>query len=79
MAESTVLDRLVLEGLEVGAEVTILKVDNSLTNKIITEEQIVVPELHLQERATGEDSLELEHLVDFWTSFVLLIIVTIGE
>jgi len=41
------LDRLVLQRLEIGAEVAIFQVDDGRSDQIITEKQIVVPELDL--------------------------------
>ena len=79
MAQSPVLDRLVLERLEVAAEVAIFKVDNGRTNQVITEEQIIIPHLYLQERATGENSLEFVHLVDVWRGFICLIVVSVAS
>ena len=75
VVQLTVLDRLVLPGLEIRAEVTILKVNSCLTDQVITEEQIVVPELNLELGAAREDSLELEHLVDFGLHIILHMVV----
>ena len=69
------LDRLVLECLEVRAEVAVLKVNGRLTDQIIAEKQIVVPELDLQEWAAGENCLELEHFIDVGLHVVLLVLI----
>ena len=48
MTQLAMLNRLVLQGSEVRVEVSILKINDRLANKVITKESIVVPELHLE-------------------------------
>ena len=73
------LNGLVLERLEVAAEVAIFKVDNGRTNQVITEEQVIIPHFNLQKWATREDSLELVHLVDVRRGFICLIVVSVAS
>ena len=47
MAQSAVLNRLVLEGSEVAVEISVFEIDDSLTDEIVAKESIIVPELHL--------------------------------
>ena len=55
----SVLDRLVLEGLPLSLEVSVLQVDLCGTNQVITEEIIVIHDVDLEWSATWEGRLEV--------------------
>ena len=78
VAQLAMLNGFVHQGLEVRAEVSVLKIDSRLANKVISEEQVVVPELYLEQGAAREDCLELEHLVNVGVGVVCLIVVTVA-
>ena len=75
MGQSPVLDWLVLESLEVRAKVAILKIYDSLTDEVVTEQEVVIPELDLQKWAAWEDSLELKLLVNVWACLIFLVVI----
>ena len=78
MTQLAMLNRLVLQGSEVRVEVSILKINDRLTNKVITKESIVVPELHLEWRAAWESRLELKHSMNIRRLFISLMIVSVA-
>jgi hypothetical protein len=70
VVQLSVLDWFVDVGLEVSAEITIFHINNCLSDKVVTEKQVVVPKLNLQKWAAWENSLELKLFIDFWIRLV---------
>ena len=79
MVNLAVLDRLLFDGLPVSVEEAIVKIDRGLTDKIITEQIIVVIGLNLDLRGTWELTCELEEFVDFRVGLIKKIIVALRE
>ena len=77
MVDLSVLDWLIDQSHPLEVEVSILKVNLSGSNEVITEDHIVVHHLNCQRRGSWELSFELISLVEFGTWLIELVVVSL--
>jgi len=79
MQKLAVLNWLFLDCAPLWHEESVLQVDISLTNQVITEEHIVVHSINCEQGASWEDRLKVPVLVEIWSWVINLVILSVAD
>lgn len=79
MLELTILNWLVLDGAPLRQEESVLKINISATDKVISEEEIVIHSMYLQEWAAWEGRLEIVVLAEGRVWLIKLVVLSFIE
>ena len=79
MVELTCLNRLLINGLPLWIEESVIQIDRRLSNEVITEQQVVIIGLNDQRWCTREAHTEIVSNIELWIRLVILIVVTIVD
>jgi len=79
MVQLSILNGFILNRLPLGAEEPIIKINRSLSNQLITKQEIIIKDLDNNVRIARELTLHLIHLVEFGVWLVNLVVVLLVE
>lgn len=79
MVKTPVLNRFHWHRIPIRGEVSIFKIDHSLSDQVISEQHVMVPEANLQLWTAREYTLEIDLLVELWIGLINNVILPVVE